>query len=453
MADVTKNMKPDVEGTHVPATAPRWRGIAIGVLVALLAFGAWSVWSAVRKGQEVERWERVAEVTSLRDDTIERAWANAPVDAMTAIARDQHVEKLEALLAKEGESSPVAPHLHAVIANVLLEQILGAPSSMPDAKLTALYDKADAHLKTLEAGWPDAAINSTRLNLGDRSTVTRLVRDRLAKNREWQAKHGLKAIEPEPDVVVLLRTTEGDLRMRLFSQADASPALAKAFAERVCAGVYDGTALFAKRDDLSESWVRGGDERTKAPATPPAPGDVPDTSAWGDASPGEPTLPERARWRVLHVKGVVSAWHDIADTTDDPAQFLICVKDSTSLDFDYTPFAKLDDASVAVLERIHARKTRGEDKPELRLDFKLSKTAEQFVRPVTIVKALVYDKGVLRACGDASKVDESEKKLETVKVDALKVPDAPAPPTPPAPPAAGMDGAMDGETPTGMDAK
>lgn len=447
MADVTKNMKPDVEGAQVAATPPRWRGIAIGILVALLAFGAWSIWSAVRKGQEVERWERVAEVTSLRDDTIDRTWANAPADAMTAIARDQHVEKLEALLAKEGESSPVAPHLHAVIANVLLEQILGAPSSMANDKLMALYDKADAHLKTLEAGWPDAAINSTRLNLGDRSTVTRLVRDRLAKNREWQSKYGLKAVEPEPDVVVLLRTTEGDLRLRLFSQADASPALAKAFAARACAGALDGTSLFAKRDDLSESWVRGGDERTRAPATPPAPGDASDTSTWGDPSPGEPTIPERGRWRILHTKGVVSAWHDVADTTDDPAQFLLCVKDSTSLDFDYTPFAKVEEASLPVLERIHARKTRGEEKPEMRVDFKQAKMAEQLVKPVTIVKALVYDKGVLRVCGDATKADESEKKLDTVKVDALKVPDAPAPPAPPTPPApspSGMTPGMDG---------
>ena len=117
MADVTKNMKPDVEGAQVAATPPRWRGIAIGILVALLAFGAWSIWSAVRKGQEVERWERVAEVTSLRDDTIDRTWTNAPADAMTAIARDQHVEKLEALLAKEGESSQVAPHCSFRAAN------------------------------------------------------------------------------------------------------------------------------------------------------------------------------------------------------------------------------------------------------------------------------------------------------------------------------------------------
>ncbi len=453
MADETKNLKPDVEGALVPATAPRWRGVAIGVLLALLAFGAWSVWKAVRTGQEVERWERLADVTSLREDAFERAWAAAPSDAMTAIARDQHIEKLEALLAKEGESSKVAPHLHAVIANLLLEQILGAPSSMPDARLMALYDKADAHLKTLEEGYPDAAINSTRMNVGNRSTVTRLVRDRLAKNREWQTKHGFKALEPEPDRVVLLRTTDGDLRMRLFSQPDASPALSKAFVDRACAGVYDGTTLFAKRSDLGESYVRGGDTRTKPPATPPAPGETVDTTVWGDPSPGEPTLPERSRWRILHTKGVVSAWHDVAESTDDPTQFLFCVQDSTSLDFDFTPFGKLDESSIAVLERIHARKTVGEENPEVRVDLKRTETAEHFSRPVTVVKVLVYDKGVLLACGDPARVDESEKKLETVKVDALRVPDAPAPPGPPTPPAptpAGMEAGMDGAAPPAM---
>jgi len=450
MADETKKLKPDVQGTLVPATAPRWRGIAIGVLLALLAFGAWSVWSAVRKGQEVERWERLAEVTGLREDTADRLWVAAPSDAMTAIARDQHVEKLEALLAKEGESSKVAPHLHAVIANLLLEQILGAPPSMPDARLMALYDKADAHLKTLEEGYPDAAINSTRMNVGNRSTVTRLVRDRLAKNREWQTKHGFRALEPEPDRVVLLRTTEGDLRMRLFSQPDASPALSKGFVDRACAGVYDGTTLFAKRDDLTESWVRGGDARTKPPATPPAPGETVDTTGWGDPSPGEPTLPERARWRILQTKGVVSAWHDVAESTDDPAQFLLCVRDSSSLDFDFTPFGKLDESSLAVLERIHARKTVGEENPEVRVDLKRADTAEHLSRPVTVVKVLVYDKGTLLACGDPARADETEKKLETVKVDALRVPDAPTPPAPPTPPA-GMDAGMDGGMEPGMD--
>ena len=444
MADETKNLKPDVDGALLPASAPRWRGIAIGVLLALLAFGAWSVWSAVRKGQEVERWERLADVTSLREEAFERAWTNAPSDAMTAIARDQHVEKLEALLAKEGESSKVAPHLHAVIANVVLEQILGAPASMPSERLMGLYDKADAHLKTLEEGYPDAAINSTRMNVGNRSTVTRLVRDRLAKNREWQSKHGLKAIEPEPDRVVLIRTTEGDLRMRLYSQPEASPALSKAFVDRVCAGFYDGTTLFARRDDLNEAWVRGGDARTKPPATTPAPGDEIDTTTWGDPSPGEPTLPERARWRVLHAKGVVSAWHEVGESTDDASQFLICAKDSTELDFEFTPFGKIEDASIPVLERIHARKTVGEEHPEVRVDLKKVKTAEHLVRPVTVVKVLVYDKGVLLACGDAARADETEKKLDTVKVDALRVPDAPTPPTPPP---AGMDAAMDG----GMD--
>jgi hypothetical protein len=65
--------------------------------------------------------------------------------------------------------------------------------------------------------------------------------------------------------------------------------------------------------------------------------------------------------------------------------------------------------------------------------------ADQFAKPIVIRKALAYDaSGALLASVDATRADESEKRLDTVKPDAYLEPDAPPAP-PPAPPAAAPD--------------
>jgi hypothetical protein len=151
---------------------------------------------------------------------------------------------------------------------------------------------------------------------------------------------------------------------------------------------------------------------------------------------------------------VVSAWHERDEISDDPALFLIVTDTSPTLDYDYTPFARLDgDLSFSTLERIFARRSRAQDKPEVRADPAIHDLADQFTSPVFVRKALVYEKGVLKACLDASKVADDEKTLESLKPDARReLPPTPAPtpaPTPspepaPAPaPAPAPDAGMD----------
>lgn len=436
--------KPEIApGVFASADPKKWRLAAVGVLVALLAGGAYFVWRGVKQGQDADRWERLAAITDLRDDGVADFGASSsPVDVLS---RDEYIRRLEDFIAKEAPDAAATIHAHALVANLQATQLLATPSSAKPADRAARYKSAADHWKAVKDSGLELPLTANRFRPAEAARAVDLLLQKLEVNRAWDASHGIVSAEPEADVVVLLRTTEGDLRLRLFSKADQSPALAKAFVERVCRGDYDGTLLFEKRGDAGESWVHGGDPRVKKSDT--AATDE-QRLAWVDAAtPGEPLLPDAGRHRIAHVTGTVSAWHAGNDPYDDPAQFLLVTKASPDLDTEYTPFALVEDASFAALDRLAAARTRADAKPEIRLDPKLSKLADQIETPPVLVKALVYEKGALRACHDATKVDESERKLETVKPDALRV-TPPAPPVPaPAPATPAAPAAMDGEQP------
>lgn len=420
--------KPEIApGVFVSADPRKWRIAAAGTLLALLAGGFYFVWKGVKQGQDADRWERLAAITDVRDEGTNDLGATAtPVDV---ISRDEYIRRLEDFIAKEAPDAAATIHAHALVANLQMTQLVSAPSSTKATERATRYASAASHWKAVKDSGVELPLNANRFRPTDAARAVDLLLQKLEVNRAWDASHGIRDAETDPDVVVLLRTTEGDLRLRLYSKPDQSPTLSKSFVERVCRGDYDGTLLFEKRDDSGEGWIHGGDPRVKK--SEPAATDE-QRLTWVDAAtPGEPLLPDAGRHRIAQLPGTLSAWHAGNDPYDDPAQFLLVTKASPELDTAYTPFGRIEDASLPVLDRIAAGRTRADAKPELRLDPKFGKLADQLEAPPVIVKALVYEKGALRACHDATKVDESERKLETVKVDALRV----TPPTPPVPPA------------------
>lgn len=442
--------KPEIApGVFASADTTKWRIAAGAMLLVLLAGGIYFVMKGVKQGQDADRWERLAAITDLRDEGGNDLGASSsPVDV---ISRDEYIRRLEDFIAREAPDAAATIHAHALVANLQMTQLVSAPSSTKATERATRYAAAASHWKAVKDSGLELPLTANRFRPTDAPRAVDLLLQKLETNRAWDLAHGIRDAEPDADVVVLLRTSEGDLRLRLFSKADQSPALAKAFVERVCRGDYDGTLLFEKRADGGEGWIHGGDPRVKksdAPATDEA------RLGWVDAAtPGEPILPDAGRHRIAHVQGTVSAWHAGNDPYDDPAQFLLVTKTSPDLDAEFTPFGRVEDASFPVLERLAAARTRADAKPELRLDPKLSKLSDQLETPAVLLKALVYEKGALRACHDAAKVDESERKLDTVKPDALRVlpPAAPAVPAAPdatiAPPTPGTPPAMDGETP------
>lgn len=426
MADTPAAGKPD---EHAPTLDPellrKVRRYAWAAGALLVAGAAWFVLRAVNETKSAERWDALDAIERRYFDDSTRSWlipSSSPVDVKS---RDEHVRELEEFLAKSGDDAALAAHLHARLADLLLTQVFGLTAAGSREPLGPRMDAAKRHLEALRDRHPDALVNWGAFGRGRAGSVTRLALETLEQNRRWEEKYGLKPVEPDADTVVVLRTTEGDLRLRLY--ATASPAAAKAFLDRVCAGGLDGVRFFERRDDGDEAWLRVGDDRTKK-------ADATETEriAWNDATPGEARAADVGRFRVLHTKGVVTSWHAPGEPNDDPQQFLVVTKDSPSLDFANTPFARVEDGpSMSTLERIVGRDTFVKATPDLRTDPKRSALADQLVAPVVVKKALVYEKGALKACIDASKVDADEKSLDALVLDRLRE----TPPAPPAPPA------------------
>ena len=438
---MTETTNPDLEGGLRPETVRRIKRWVLVAAVLLLLLGVYAVWRYVSEGRGTDRWDDLARIDRMFGETGTRGWTEPVTSVADAAARDEHIRKLEDFLGKHASDDSIAAYVHARIANLQMEQVTGLLAGSPSASVTDRIASARKHLETLRDKYPDAPLNQERFRSSAAPSLTRLLVARLASLEKWQTEHGIKPLEPDADPVVVLRTTEGDIRLRLFGAV--SPVLVKSFVDRVCKGALDGTLLFEKRDDTTEAWVRGGDPRTKdgLAATDEA------RATWGEPSVEDPLVPDEGRNRILHTKGIVSAWHERGEIPDDPLQFLLVVKPSPRMDYAYTPFARVDgDASLSTLERITARKSRVQEKPEVRADPKTGRLADHLATPVVIRRALAFEKGALMACHDATKVDETERRLDTMKLDAHKEapPPPPAPPSPPASPPA-MDGAaMDG---------
>lgn len=429
MAETADSKARDAEPAAVPSGFNRWRAAAIAVGVAVLLTLAFFVWRAVREDVREDRWEALWQIR--RDAGIElegeltgRDWLSPKDSAADIEQRDSYRRRLEAFLEEHGEDDATAADVHAELFNLEQIQILALGPGAPVAALRERYDRAEAHLKAIIDRHPDFPMNWDAFKPQGASSVAYLLLTKLRENRDWQEKHALKPATPDPDTVVLLRTTKGDLRLRLYTAE--SPSLAKAFRERVASGDLDGTALFQSRDDPAEKWVRGGDPKTrKADATDE------ERAKWGEPTPDDPLPYESARYVVLHRKGTVSAWHDPGETDDDPVQFLVVTADSGNMNGAYTPFAQIDESSFATLERIAAVRTLGRENPEITRDEKRSRLHDHLVKPVTIVRALLYEKGELSARHDASKVRPTEKRLADVVPDEDREKEAPPPPTTP----------------------
>ena len=444
-----------------PPLAPRralpWKIAAAVVVVGLLAWGALAIRGELNESKAEERWDELARIQADREEPGGRDWMR-PSQPADVAQRREHVQRLEDYLAKNADDPAVAPHVHFLIASLLRAQVLGLGNTATFETRRPLYDAAEEHLRAIQDRFPDFSMNREQFKPSGHRSLTDLMLERIREERRWDETHGLRPVEPDADVVILLRTTAGDVRLRPFLAE--SPKHAKAFIDRVCKGALDGTAIFAREGDVippnespnretsGETWVRGGDARTRAAK----PDEKPDDAArakWGTQTPGDPLPPEPARWHVQHVRGVVTSWHDPVDEDDDPEQFLLVVRDSADLDLRHTPFAKAtEEPSLQTLDRIFSKRTFRQERPDITTDPEKGKLADQFRDPVRMVKALVYEKGALKDCHDAAKVDASEKRLDTLVKDATLVKEPEKPPAPPAPPAAPgappAPGAMEG---------
>ncbi len=439
---------PKVDTHHEPVDPEVIRKVrtwALVVTAILVAGGAWWILREVNTGRELERWARLHTIESgYRDAFSTRGWTN-PAEDVDLTVRDKHVKSLEEFLPTVESEPGLAAHVHALIADVRMSQAFGRMAAGAGADVDGYLADAQKHLETLRDKFPDAQLNWAQFGraipgkgpgsgaVSDAPSVIRRALADIATLRAWEKDNALKKVDADADTTVVLRTTAGDLRSQGVRERE--PLAVKAFLDRVCAGGLDGARVFQRRERGDESWVRVGDDRTKV-ETP----SEDDRIAWDEPTPGETRAPEAGRFRILHTPGTVTSWHGVADSDDDPQQFLIVTKESTALNFEHTPFARVEEGpSMTTLERIVGLPTYAKDQPDIR--GKKPQLADQIVAAPRIVKAIVYDKGAARAC--TGPLEDDEKSLDALKLDKYRK-DEP-PPAPPAAPAAM------GDTPPAMD--
>lgn len=443
---------PKVDTHHEPVNPEVLRKARLYAFVVaglLVAGGAWWLLREVNTGRAMERWARLDAIEApYRESFSTRTWT-APAEDADIQARDRHVTALEEFLPTAEGDAGLAAHVHARIVDVRMSQAFGRMALGAGADVDGYLADAQRHLEVLRDRYPDAPLNwaafgravrnkdGTGANLVDAPSIVRRALADVATLRAWEKDNALKKVEPDADTIVVLRTTAGDVRVRLYGAA--SPLAVKTFVDRACAGALAGTRIFQRRDRGDEGWLRVGDDRTKA-ASPTED----DRVAWDEASAGETRPPEPGRYRILHTPGTVTSWHGIADTDDDPQQFLFVTKASPALNFEHTPFARVEEGpSMSVLERIAGMATYAKDQPDIR--GKKPQLADQLVDAPHIVKAIVFDKGAARAC--TGTLDDDEKTLDGLKLDKYRKADAPPTPAPapPAPAAMGDEPAMTGD--------
>jgi cyclophilin family peptidyl-prolyl cis-trans isomerase len=429
--------------------ARRAKWIVAGLVVVLVAVVAWLFVREAGEEASAERWDVLA---ALRDQYEPREDPFvADASGVVRQQRETYLRRLQEFLEShaKGSGDLLEPHVRFLIAKTAKDILLTMRGVTDFAVRKPFHDEAIQQLTVISKQFPDFPPNWDNLSPGkDRSAVTMMLRV-SQEMRDYEEKTLPRERMPKDDVVVLLRTDRGDIRLGVY--AEDAPETVAAFLQKAREGRFDGTAFYEKRntggdDGAGQKTLRGGDPETRDSK----PYDRAQPLRFGKLEPAEQFLPADSRNSVPHVRGVLSAWHGTSSEYDETGEFLLVAKTSRDMDYNFTPIARaLDGASLATIDRIWASATWGEGSStgERASD---ANAIEHFLQvPVKIVKVLVYEKGALSQ-GDVTpattraEVEESEKSLSTVKADQFRE-------EPPAQPAGDkpIDAKPAGETPPG----
>lgn len=438
-----------------PHFGPRLKFALIALGVAALAFAAWLVFREVHQDRALAHWDTYS---TLRGQYEEPEANFEPAGELTLATLDRYgaaLEKfLETLKNQEGIGALEPQVRWRIVRNegeilLRMQDVLDVTKRLPHA------ERALQQLEEIRQRFPDFPLNwGGAFAPQGFANQTRRLAEWFRQNADWEKENLPRELPAEPDPVVVLRTTRGDLRMGLYG-ALAPTATARLLAD-VEAGFYDGTCFAARFTDESTGsttaeGVRAGDPRTRNAK----PFDREGHLTFAQDDDVEHVLPDESRNRVLHVRGVVSAWRSSTDAYDHPHELLFLARDGSTMNYVYTPLGRLlDEASLATLDRIHASKTWRDDPIVARDTGDLAPLKDLLKAPVVIVKALVFRGGALTASASAplpTKVaaTEDEKTLAGLKPDAYRTEPPAEPATPPAPvePAPGAPVAPPGDKP------
>ncbi len=214
---------------------------------------------------------------------------------------------------------------------------------------------------------------------------------------------------PNPAVVAVLRTSEGDVHIQFFSEL--CPEHMKNFVTLARKGVYNDTLFhFVRKADAEKPLgVMGGDPFTFFYNDPQNKKHI---LRWGSGGVGYEMAPEAGRYRIAHRAGVVTSQMASDADWDNGVQFMIMTGTDVDLDKRHTPFAKVVEGQ-GIVDKLAARTTAGQH-PTFKddADFSTIATRDLIVDPATLHKVIIYENG--KAMGHDFPLSEGEQSIATL---------------------------------------
>ncbi len=400
--------------------------ILIATVVVLIGIFGYMLWQALQDEESLDRWDTLEAIRVKHEPRQDPLWEN-PYGVYND-ERTKYIAALQAFLDGEAKASgdALTPHTRFLLSKTLADHILSNPGVLENADRDAWYADAIKQLEAIRDEHPDFPLNWSTLGQDGFPNLTRQFIKWLETNRDWEKEFGLKAMDPDADVRVLVRTDRGDMLFGIYGSL--APTWTQAFLEKATAGALDGTAFVEKRDvgDAAapgEHGFRAGGAASRVLEA----FDAKATRTASEATERAGSMPEESRNRIPFQRGLVAAWHDGAEAYDSDSALFVITGRSPNLDYKYTPVGKLVDEggvqSLLTADRIFGGPVWRED-DEARDDNTLSGVLDWFQAPVRIVKVLVYKNGTLQEpetpADTRATVEASERSLSSIQADRYK---------------------------------
>jgi peptidyl-prolyl cis-trans isomerase B (cyclophilin B) len=262
-------------------------------------------------------------------------------------------------------------------------------------------------------------------------TLVRTLHRKMEADREWLLANTYRAPQVDRTVTALIETSLGNIRIGFFPEL--APEHVANFEKLAKQGFYNGLLVHRVVPGFV---IQTGDPNTRHRD---------DLKSYGQGGPGYTQQPERARFLVNHLRGIVSTAK--GPKGESGSQFFICLGDAPDLDKEYTPFGEVVEG-MDVVDKIGEVKTFGQS-PAFRGNEALKDLNDIPVRDVVVRSVSIWKDGKIE--------DGHEWDTSIVGTEWKPEPDAPpgdtAPGAPPKDPelAARLDAIL--KTAAGLEAE
>jgi len=384
--------EPPATPSRARALLPMWvGGAALAVVAAVVVVRAIAGGDVDTRFQEL--WGRFSE-------------AEAPLRRAESAATA--IERLEALLPQLRDSRAHAYGLWLAAIARYAEAF--TPDKLSSDERTANLRKSLAHLDALRgAAFDESLLAKNRWFSGADQTPIDALSERVRNDLAWSEAHPYVEPRPADDVVVVLRTSKGDVHLQLFR--DLAPRHVENFLDLARKGTYNGTAFhFLNGGTADPLGLMGGDPYSFFYNDPKKKLHI---LRWGTGGLGFDIPPEESRLKIRHRRGIVTSQRVPNADWDNAVQFQICTASNPGLDRIHTPFAVVVEG-MAVLDAIIKSALTASQNAIYKddADFRSRSTRDLLTEPVWIYKAIVYRGGI--AEDHAFPLEEGEKRISSL---------------------------------------